>query len=321
MLLAAAACVVAGCLPGSGAAEGVGSLVVAASIRTVPSASEPLEKVLLMLTNGGYSVVEEVPIEGKSATATLSGLAVGTWQIEATALDIAGDAVYAGTAKANVKRDASTPVALTLKPLDGSLRLEISILGVPGEEDAAFVDVLVYYAGSTSPYRSYRDLPVEAGFVAVDDTGLVPRSYDMRVVVTATEGTVLYESEYVSFGIRPGKLTTVEWTPAFGSLEVHLDIAAMPLPPQNVAVSIEGTKATVSWDPGEEWVASYRVYWRYSEFDRYSSSRCNTVEAPETSVVVGLSAAQKGSTVRFVVVARDASGQESLRSEEVACAY
>ena len=204
MLLAAAACVVAGCLPGSGAAEGVGSLVVAASIRTVPSASEPLEKVLLMLTNGGYSVVEEVPIEGKSATATLSGLAVGTWQIEATALDIAGDAVYAGTAKANVKRDASTPVALTLKPLDGSLRLEVSILGVPGEEDAAFVDVLVYYAGSTSPYRSYRDLPVEAGFVAVDDTGLVPRSYDMRVVVTATDGTVLYESEYVSFGIRPG---------------------------------------------------------------------------------------------------------------------
>lgn len=320
-LLALMACIGSGCAPGAGAADGVGSVAVAASVRTVPSGSDELDKVVMVLTNGATTVSAEAPVVGKSATAQLTGLAAGSWNIQATAFDTGGYAAYSGSGKVVVKRDASTSAALTLKPLDGSVRLEVDPRGLPGAEQATTVDILVYYAGSTSAYRSYTGLPIGSAPVVADDTGYIPRSYDMKIVLKTAEGTVVYESSYESFGVRPGRLTTVQWSPAFGNLEITLDIQAMPLPPQNVAVYIEGTQAHVSWSAGAEWVASYRVYWRYSEFDRYSSSRCESIEAPATSAVFGLSTSGKGSTVRFVVVARDAAGQESLRSIEVSADY
>ena len=320
-LLVLLAWAAAGCGGGAGAVGGVGAVAVAVSIRTVPSGSEQLDKVVLVLTNGGTTVSAEAPIVGKSATAHLSGLAAGDWQIEATAFDTGGYAVYSGTGKARVNRDSSTSVSLSLKPINGSVRLEVNAQDLPGAGQATTVDILVYYAGSTSSYRSYTGLPMSSLPAVVEDTGYAPRSYDMKIVLKTDGGSVVYESEYVQFGVRPGKLTTVQWSPAFGALSILLDLEAMPEPPQNVTVSIEGTQAQVSWDAGAEWVASYRVYWRYSEFDRYSSSRCENVIAPATSASFGLSTSNKGSTVRFVVVARDAAGQESLRSAEACANY
>ncbi len=320
-VLALVACIGAGCSPGGGTADGVGDVSLQANVRTVPSAPEQLDKVVVVLTSGATTVSAEAPVVGTSATAQLAGLAAGSWNIQATAFDTEGYATYTGTGKVVVKRDASTSTELVLKPLDGSVRLEVDARELPGAEQAATVDIMVYYAGGTSAYRSYTGLPLDSSPLVAEDTGYIPRSYDMKIVLKASDGTAVYESAYESFGVRPGRLTTVQWSPAFGDLQIYLDLRAMPPPPQNVMVSIEGTQAHVSWDPGAEWVTSYRVYWRYSEFDRYSSSRCDTVEAPAASAVVGLSAANKGSTVRFVVVARDAAGQESLRSAEACADY
>lgn len=306
----------AGCLPNTGVAQGKGAIVLAASIRKAPTASDALARIVLTLSNGGYTVTEEVPISGNAATATIEGLAAGLWLVEATACDSQGGAVYSGKAKAQVRRDSVTPVAVTLRALEGNIALQVSTDGLPGGVEAQKLDIHVYYAGGSAAYRVYSDLPVLAQCVTVEDSGYIPRSYDMRIVMKDSDGAVLYESEYVSFGIRPGKTTQIQWSPAFGTLQVYLDIAEMPSPPQSVEATVEGTQATVSWQPCGDGIVAYRVFWRYSEFDRYSSSRSQNIEAPSTTAVIGLSSQQKGSTVRFVVVARDALGQESLRSEE-----
>ena len=312
----------AGCALRPPAAVGSGSMVVAAAIKSIPSAPSMPELIVLTLSMGGFSLRQEMPVDGGSAHGAVQSLAAGNWLVDAVAVDGEGDAIYAGRAKAQVKRDSVTPVSITLRAVEGRVRIQVSAAGIASSVPVHSADISVYYAGSSSAYRSYKDLREEGGHFVVEDTGYPPRSYDFRVVLKAEDGSVLYESEYAGFGVCPGKFTSVNWSPGLGDIQVDVEFLMAPGAPVDVSVGVDGTQAAVSWAaPPDGLVASYRVYWRYSLFDRYTTSRSQQVEAPATSALVSLSSQQKGSTVHFVVVARDSSGQESLRSSEVAVEY
>lgn len=312
----------AGCALRPSAASGSGSVVLAAAIKSVPSASCAPELVVLTLSMGGLSLRHEMSVEGSSAHGTIQSLAAGKWLIDAVAVDGEGDAVYAGRAKAEVRRDGVTPVSVTLRAVEGRIRIQVSAAGVPETMPVHSADFFVYYAGGSSAYRSYKDVREQDGLFVVEDSGYPPRSYDLRVVLKAADGSVLYESEYVGFGVCPGKSTSVDWSPGLGHLQVDVGLILIPSAPADVSVSIDGTQAAVSWTASaDNPAASYRVYWRYSRFDRYTTSRSQQIEAPAAGAVVSLSSQQRGSTVYFAVVARDSSGQESLRSSEVSAEY
>ncbi len=312
----------AGCALKPPAAVGSGSVVVAAAIKSVPSASSAPELIVLTLSMGGFTLKHEMPVEGGAGHGTIESLAAGNWLIDAVAVDGDGDAIYAGRAKAQVKRDSVIPVSITLRAVEGRLRIQVSAAGIASTVPVHSADIFIYYASSSSAYRSYKDLREQDGYFIVEDTGYPPRSYDFRVVLKADDGSVLYESEYASFGVCPGKFTGINWSPGLGDIQVNADFLMAPGAPEDVGVSLDGTQAAVSWTaPPDGLAASYRVYWRYSLFDRYTTSRSQQVDAPATSALVSLSSQQRGSTVHFVVVARDSSGQESLRSSEVAVEY
>lgn len=312
----------AGCALKPSVASGSGSLVLAAAIKTVPSASGAPQLVVLTLSMGGLSQRHELPVEGGSAHGAIGSLAAGKWAIDAVAVDGEGDAVYAGHAKAEVRRDAVTPVSLTLRAVEGCVRIQVSVAGIGDATPVHSADIFVYYAGGSSAYRSYKNVREQDGLLVVEDSGYPPRSYDLRVVLKAEDGSVLYESEYVGFGVCPGKSTAVDWTPGLGQMLVDIGLMLVPSAPSDVLVSMDGAEAAVSWTaPADDLAASYRIYWRYSRFDRYTTSRSKLVDAPATSAVISLSSQQRGSKVCFVVVARDSSGQESLRSPEVEADY
>lgn len=320
MILMAAG--MSGCLKSQRAEAGIGAMSVHASIKSVPSTACPPRVIALRLTMGGFEIREEVPIVNHSASSLIQSLAAGVWNIDAAAVDGEGDTIYEGKAKAEVRRDTVVPLKMTLNPVPGRVRFEASAEGLPDFESIDAAEFWVYHAGGTSAYRSYKDVQRSGGLFTVEDTGYVPRSYDMRVVFLREDGSALYESDYIGIGVCPGKRTTVSWTPGFGSLEVEIGFQPYPISPKDVAVSIEDTSATVSWTPVEEsMVDHYRVYWRYSTQERYITSRSVVVEAPASSAAVSLSSRQRGSEVRFVVVARDAQGQESLRSDEAVAEY
>ena len=311
----------AGCALKPPAAIGSGSMVVAAAIKSVPSASSIPELIMLTLSMGGFSLKHEMPVDGGAGHGTIQSLAVGNWLIDAVAVDGEGDAIYAGRAKAQVKRDGVTPVSITLRAVEGRVRIQVSAAGI-ADTPVHSADISVYYASGSSAYRYYKDIREQDGYFIVEDNGYPPRSYDFRVVLKAADGSVLYESEYAGFGVCPGKFTSVNWSPGLGDIQVDVEFLMAPVAPENVCVSVDGTQATASWTaPPDGLAASYRVYWRYSLFDRYTTSRSQQVEAPAASALVSLSSQQRGSTVHFVVVARDSSGQESLRSSEVAVEY
>jgi len=312
----------AGCALKPPAAVGSGSVVVAAAIKSVPSAPSVPELIVLTLSMGGFSLKHEIPVDGGAGHGSVQSLAAGNWLIDAVAVDGEGDAIYAGRAKAQVKRDSVTPVSITLRAVEGRVRIQVSAAGIANTVPVHSADIFVYYAGGSSAYRSYKDLREQNGYFAVEDAGYPPRSYDFRAVLKAEDGSVLYESEYASFGVCPGKLTGVTWNPGLGDIQVDVEFLMAPGVPGNVCVSVDGTQAAVSWTaPPDGLAASYRVYWRYSLYDRYTTSRSQQVESPATSALVSLSSQQRGSTVHLVVVARDSSGQESLRSSEVAVEY
>jgi hypothetical protein len=312
----------AGCGLKPPAAAGSGSMVVAAAIKSVPSASSVPELIVLTLSMGGFSLKHEMPVDGGAAHSAIQSLAAGNWLIDAVAVDREGDAIYAGHAKAQVKRDSVTPVSITLRAVEGRVRIQVSAAGIANTMTVHAADIFVYYASGSSAYRSYKDIRERDGCFTVEDTGYPPRSYDFRVVLKAEDGSVLYESEYASFGVCPGKFTGVTWSPGLGDIQIDVEFLMAPGAPDDVCVSVDGSQAAVSWTaPPDGLAASYRVYWRYSLFDRYTTSRSQQVEAPATSALVSLSSQQRGSTVHFVVVARDSSGQESLRSSEVAVEY
>ncbi|MGI6131200.1 MAG: hypothetical protein ACOYES_04955 [Bacillota bacterium] len=311
----------AGCALKPPAALGSGSMVVAAAIKSVPSASSVPELIVLTLSMGGFSLRHEMPVDGGAAHGAVQSLAAGNWLIDAVAMDGEGDAIYAGRAKAQVKRDGVTPVSITLRAVEGRVRIQVSAAGI-ADTPVHSADISVYYASGSSAYRYYKDIREQDGYFTVEDNGYPPRSYDFRVVLKAADGSVLYESEYAGFGVCPGKFTSVNWSPGLGDIQVDVEFLMAPGAPGNVCAGVDGTQAAVSWTaPPDGLAASYRVYWRYSLFDRYTTSRSQQVEAPATSALVSLSSQQRGSTVHFVVVARDSSGQESLRSSEIAVEY
>ncbi|MEA4883790.1 MAG: hypothetical protein VB144_09085 [Clostridia bacterium] len=301
---------------------GSGSVAMAANIKRTPAAAGDPKSIVVDLTMAGFNVRREFPLNGDSAAGTVESLTAGIWQVNVAAIDDEGDAIYAAKTKADVKRDTVASVQVTLKAVDGRVRIEASPQGLPQAESALAADISVYYSGGSSAYRSYKDIAKQGSVFVVEDTGYVPRSYDMRIVFKGQDGTSLYETEYVGFGVCPGKTTTVSWLPGLGSIGIQIGLMTVPRAPEGVAVAMNGQKAMVSWrpEPGDG-VASYRVYWRYSQFDRYMTSRSEPVEAPALQVEVSLSASQKGSMVYFVVVAKDSLGQESLRSEEISVAY
>ena len=191
-VLALVACIGAGCSPGGGTADGVGDVSLQANVRTVPSAPEQLDKVVVVLTSGATTVSAEAPVVGTSATPQLTDSRPDRGTSRQGLLH-RGYATYTGTGNVVVKRDASTSTELVLKPLDGSVRLEVDACELPGAEQAATVDIMVYYAGGTSAYRSYTGLPLDSSPLVAEDTGYIPRSYDMKIVLKASDGTAVYE--------------------------------------------------------------------------------------------------------------------------------
>jgi hypothetical protein len=298
----------------------MGAITIAADLGEPRSLGGLPTRVVATLTLGTLMVRRELAISGNTAFGTIDSLLAGTWRLDIAALDAQGDQVYYGKTNVEVRRDQTTSVSVTLRAESGSVRIEACPAGIPGEELICFADISIHHASGTSPYRVYPDIPKAGGRFSVEDTGYVPRSYDMQVAFKTSDGTVVYTSEYVGFGVVPGKTTDIFYSPGIGDLQVSVDVDFIPPAPRGVCVAIDGTRATVTWSrsvPADGDLASYRVYWRYSVFDRYSASRSESVDATETSVSVGLSSQQRGSMVYFVVVARDSAGQDSLRSEEV----
>jgi hypothetical protein len=311
-----------GCLKNRQVEAGIGSMSVHASISAVPSAASPPEVIIVRLTLGGFEVIEELPITDNSASGLIPSLAAGIWNVDVAAVDGEGDVIYEGKDKVEVTRDSVVPLAITLNPVPGRIRFEASADGLPEADSISAAEFWVYHAGGTSAYRSYREVPGFGGRFVVEDAGYVPRSYDLRVIFLREDGSALYESDYIGLGVCPGKMTAVDWVPGFGDLSIEIGFRPCPSAPRDVVVSIEDTSATVSWSPIEgDAIDHHRIYWRYSTQDRYLTSRSSAVEAPASSAVVSLSSRQRGSQVRFVVVARDVYGQESLRSDEVSAEY
>jgi len=322
MVIVAITVGICGCLRHSQVEAGTGSMSVRASISSIPSAACPPEVIIIRLTLGGLEVVEELAIVDDSASGLIQSLAAGMWNVDAAAVDGEGDVIYEGKAKVEVARDAVARLPITLNPVPGRIRFVALADGLPEAGSISSAEFWVYHAGGTSAYRSYREVPGSGGRFVVEDSGYVPRSYDLRLVFLREDGSALYESDYIGLGVCPGKKTTVNWAPGFGDLSVEVGFRPCPSAPTDVAVSIDDTHATVSWSPVEgDTIDHHRVYWRYSTQDRYLTSRSSAVEAPASSAVVSLSSRQRGSQVRFVVVARDIFGQESLRSDEVSAEY
>lgn len=322
VLIVAITAGICGCLGHRQVEAGIGSMSVKAWISSVPSAASPPEVIIVRLTLGGFEVIEELPIADDSASGMIQSLAAGTWNVDVAAVDGEGDVIYEGKAKVEVTRDAVVPLSVTLKPVPGRIRFQASADGLPESDSVSSAEFWVYHAGGTSAYRSYREVPGSGGRFVVEDAGYVPRSYDLRVIFLRDDGSALYESDYIGLGVCPGKMTTVDWVPGFGDVSIEIGFQPRPGAPRDVAVSIEDTQATVSWSSVEgDAIDHHRVYWRYSTQDRYLTSRSSAVEDPASSAVVSLSSRQRGSKVRFVVVARDIHGQESLRSDEVSAEY
>lgn len=304
-----------GCSPSwrpSGTPE-TGSVKVVVTAPQALTRQAAITEVEVTLTNGATVMSKRAQLQNGGAEISFPQVLVGHWSATANIRDGEGDIIYTGTARLPVLKGQEARANITLLPANGRVEFYADISNVPSQERIHKVKL---YKDSTN-LRSQVDITRDPSSTVVQAvlTGIAPRAYDMMVKLYTAEGDILYESPWTTVEVRPGKATAVNWDFSSSSVTVAVGYDTIPPAPAGLECSVTQGAVNLSWQPPsveENDLAGYTIYRRELPFDGY---RIIASTGPETSfqdtdICVGASYA-------YAVTARDLSGNESTRSNEV----
>lgn len=295
--------------------------VVVPAEATVDSRTQAsLQVVRVTLAKDAYAFVQEQPL---ASTCPAGGCVhdfvfervyEGTWDVVAQVIDGDGDTVYAGEARVTVLAGESAEADIHVVACPAILRVQVDLGGYADEPLITEAGVSVR-SGTASTLRGAR--PGRALSWSFDRERQAG-TYDLQVLLYRGDGKVQLSSPWKQgVALLPGKLVTVTWQPATGTLRVGAWVDLVPAPPAPVTcTSLPDRKAlAVAWTPsGEPDVERYRIYVR-SPGDGYVTLEMEALPPTREADVTpdGLPWLE-GGTVYVGVSAVDAAGQESLHA-------
>ncbi len=217
-----------------------------------------LQSVVFTITDGTTLLTETIDVSVKQTKveASFRKLAVGTWDIQVTAIDSDGYTIATGATSTQIKIGAQTTSEVLLSILPGELELILSFL----DEDPAESGKLMVLDPTTASYSSWlfdvmpgTDLRMELG-------EQIARVCTIRVELYDYRGDILNIAE-VHIPVLPGRLTSGEVVfdeyPS-ENLQIEVGWKLPPKKPVNVTAFYSNGTVVINW-VGSQDAIGYRV--------------------------------------------------------------
>lgn len=291
-LLAGLAVLLTGCFPllpavtgdppETGGATGQLLITVHAAGLTAETFHRPLETLRVTLTKPRGStgsahapaLRREAPFSAGGSTVEFQAIETGLWKVTAEILDAEGVPAYGGAGEVLVRDRETAAAQITALPLPGQLEVRID-LGEQcievSEAGACLADladrghVRFLPTASMNPASRSFDWPEQArsAVITVQDVPFGDIEYQLVFYRGGTNlGNTLYASQWYPVRIEPGRTSSVEWSPTFGSSTVEVSIQHPPPPPEDLAAEWTENGLLLTWAaPDAPDAAGYNV-WR-----------------------------------------------------------
>lgn len=276
----------------------------------------------------------QVAFHGDSASVSFAHIGTGRWSIAAELLDDDGVSMYAGTGEAYVEDRSTVTAELLLKPLPGTLTVEIDLgddcIHVLADSDcladAATAGRLELFPSpsDTKPSENFDWTPGDTmGTVSV--SSIPARQYEFQVVFfkgSRLASNVVYRGHWIPVAVHPGHTTTVHWKPQTGALDVRVHVNLPPERPTDLTATWTEDGLQLDWSaPMAPDVTHYNI-WRRTD-PKSGIEKVHEAAGPMTTRWLDQDAPHvpcgnaSDDQLYYVVTAVNESGLESLRSNEV----
>jgi len=145
---------------------------------------------------------------------------------------------------------------------------------------------------------------------------LAPGTYDYSISFYGNGflvGDLIYEAPWLPVTIKPGRTTTVTWSPETGTGQISSRLDASPPIPANLILTAVSAGVQATWDAvTAEDLAGYRVYLRISRFDKFDLVA--ELDSAQTTYLHEDAKLKPGQLVEAAVTAFDLANNESERS-------
>ncbi len=233
---------------------------------TMSLASTELWTAHIYFKRGNHSLLETTSFNGDSLSATIK-IPVGTWDISMALLDEQGVAHYQDTiTNITIFPDIPRTLEFQLRPADGMVNVSIDLTDYP--QTTEVLRVRVHFNNDVKELsRDDATEPLQGSF------SLPPGSYNFKVELFTSSfhaGNRIDAGIWKIVDVYPLSELTLIWTPYMEQLSINADIHVIPNPPQNLAVTVNGTQVELVWDPSPTAnLMSYNVYWQPNPFSPF----------------------------------------------------
>lgn len=289
-----------------------GSVAFVVHLQDGPKAAAVnIDHLTATLTRNQQTRTLDFAIDGATATATVSNLFVGDWDLHVEALTSDGRAAFAADGSIRVLPAQTTSANLTLTPVSPTLNVHIDLSLIPNGD---LVDQARLYVDDH--YQSF-DRP--SGATTIDVAKEVePGTHDYQIILYAggtAADNIVYEGAYQTITLAPGDVAHVDYEPLTGQFALDGTIDDQPPAPTGVTAAYATGTATIAWDPVTAVdLAGYAILERsdsLAEFEQLD-------QTDQTTYTYTLPASAAGEHIEYAVVSLDQSGYLSPRSETVA---
>ncbi|NLJ85526.1 MAG: fibronectin type III domain-containing protein [Firmicutes bacterium] len=306
-----------------------GGVAVRALVAKGLEQEHPIVRIAATLQRGNHRISQDLVFDPDTMTAsgTLNGVLIGSWQLRIDAYSRGDKLLYSGFASILVEegRTVSSKIVLTAAP--GTLVVEMDLRKFAHH---GFVKGKLIF-GTDSPPNIVKEFGVPESFqttVTIDE--LPSRTHDLRVELyenTYHQHNRIYEGPWQTVSITPGEVTQVSWSPAWGIVEIIGTIDVPPPSPTQVHASVEDDGILLRWapvEPPEGDLAGYLVYVQLDAFVGYQlvaelpTTKTSYLYRPEPFPDNGR---DDRVLIQFAVSSFDRGGHESLRSSPVSISW
>ena len=301
-----------------------GGIAMKALLASSPGEISSISRVTATVKRGNQELQHDLALDPTKmiASGNIQKLLIGTWQLRVDVYNQQGELLYTGVSSVLIEEGKTTGVELPLVAAPGRLIIRLDVRDFDSYE---VIKGKVIIGTGEQPDSIQEFTREERTELLVTVGELFPRSHDLRVEIyknTFHSYNCIYQGPWEMITIRTGKTTEVNWSPAWGCVEIIGVIDAPPPSPSNVSASLQENGILVSWDvvrPVEDDLEAYRLYAQLDAFSGFQliatipKSITSHLYRPETS------SHSDGTIVpiQIAVSSVDIGGNESKRSNPV----
>ena len=299
-----------------------GGLAVRAALAKGMGENQEIGRVIATLSRGTHIVEQNLVVDPVNMTAsgTLSGVLIGTWQLRVDVFGQQEELLYTGSASILVEEGKTTSTGLTLTAAPGELVVELDLSEFASYE---LLKGKLVFGNGPKPELIKEFTRYSGPGVVVTVEELPPRTHDLRVELyksTYHSYNCIYQGPWQVATIRPGKPTQLSWSPAWGLVEIIGVIDLPPPSPTHVTASLDESGILITWapvTPPEDDLQGYRVYAQLDAFTGFQLvaelSEALTTYYYQPDIPLG----DTDMPIQVGVSSIDTGGHESLRSPPV----